>query len=217
MQTSQASPKRKRRVYLHPLPVRIWHWVNAVGFVIMILTGSQIRYNDLFNVMSFESTINVHNWVGFVVIFNYLLWLGYYLFSDKGSNYHPVLDAKQFFTNYFRQMDYYSRGIFTGEKKPHKVRPHDKFNAMQRLTYQVVMMVTGPIQIVSGVMLWDVKRFADWIEFVGGIRVVSTVHVVMFIAFVFFIMLHAYMGFLGPKPSTHYKEMITGYEEDGKH
>ena len=28
------------RLYIHPLPVRIWHWTNAVGFILMILTGS---------------------------------------------------------------------------------------------------------------------------------------------------------------------------------
>jgi thiosulfate reductase cytochrome b subunit len=43
--------------------------------------------------------------------------------------------------------------------------------------------------------------------------VVDTIHVVLFIFFVFFILVHAYMGMLGPKPSTHYKEMFTGYEE----
>jgi thiosulfate reductase cytochrome b subunit len=35
----------------------------------------------------------------------------------------------------------------------------------------------------------------------------------MFIMFTFFIFLHAYMGMLGPKWSSHYKEMITGWEE----
>jgi thiosulfate reductase cytochrome b subunit len=29
-----------------------------------------------------------------------------------------------------------------------------------------------------------------------------------------FIATHVYMGFLGKKPSSHYKEMITGYEEE---
>jgi len=37
--------------------------------------------------------------------------------------------------------------------------------------------------------------------------------VVIFILFVFFIFVHAYMGALGRTPSTHYREMITGYEE----
>lgn len=30
------------RVYRHPLPVRIWHWTNALAFVILLLSGLQI-------------------------------------------------------------------------------------------------------------------------------------------------------------------------------
>jgi len=95
--------------------------------------------------------------------------------------------------------------------------PHDKFNPMQRLTYQVIMMISGPIQIVTGLMMWDVKRFESWIALAGGIRVVSTIHMLVFILFVVFILIHAYMGVLGRKPSTHYKEMITGYEDPEGH
>jgi thiosulfate reductase cytochrome b subunit len=43
--------------------------------------------------------------------------------------------------------------------------------------------------------------------------VVNTIHVLLFILFAFFIIIHAYMGVLGKKPSSHYKEMFTGYEE----
>ena len=27
------------KIYIHPLPVRIWHWVNALGFLVLIATG----------------------------------------------------------------------------------------------------------------------------------------------------------------------------------
>jgi thiosulfate reductase cytochrome b subunit len=39
------------RTYVHPLPVRLWHWINAFGFVLMILTGIQIRYVGLIDVI----------------------------------------------------------------------------------------------------------------------------------------------------------------------
>ncbi len=81
------------RVYLHPVPVRIWHWVNALGFVLLILTGIQIRYADLFNVLSFELATELHNWIGFLVTANWFLWFFYYIASDKITNYHPDLDA----------------------------------------------------------------------------------------------------------------------------
>jgi len=209
----QHGARRNERVYLHPLPVRIWHWLNALGFILLILSGLQIRYVDLFSLMSFEAAVRMHNWVGFVVIANWFVWFVYYVTSDRITNYHPDLDAVSFFQRYFRQAGYYSWGIFQGEDKPHKVDPHDKFNPMQKLTYQFVMFITAPVTFLTGLMMWDVKRFEGLIELVGGIRVVNTIHVLMMILFVFFIFLHGYMGFLGRKPLDHYKEMFTGYEE----
>lgn len=209
----QHHPRKVEKVYLHPLPVRIWHWLNALGFLLLIITGIQLRYVDLFSLMSFEAAVKLHNWVGFGVIANWFLWLFYYVTSDKITNYHPDLNAKDFFDRYFRQAIYYSYGIFKGEPKPHNVHPHDKFNPMQKLTYQFLMFITAPAMFVTGLMMWDVVRFQSWIEMAGGIRVVNTVHVLLFILFVFFIFVHAYMGVLGKKASSHYREMITGYEE----
>ena len=39
------------KLYINPLPVRIWHWTNAVGFCLLILTGLQIRYLDLIPIL----------------------------------------------------------------------------------------------------------------------------------------------------------------------
>ena len=44
-----------QRIYLHPLPVRIWHWINAVTCVLLFLTGVQIRYVGLIDVISFRT------------------------------------------------------------------------------------------------------------------------------------------------------------------
>ncbi len=213
MQTIYADHFRHDKTYINPLPVRIWHWINALGFVLLILTGFQLRYVDLFRLLSFEVAFKLHYWIGFTVIANYFIWLGFYLFTDKIKVYHPELNARKFFENSFRQVRFYSYGIFKGERSPHRVRPYDKFNPMQMVAYQVVMLVVVPIQFITGIMMWDVKRFGDWIELMGGIRVVDTIHVLIFILFVFFILVHAYMGALGQKPSTHFKEMFTGYEE----
>ena len=200
-------------LYINPLPVRIWHWANALGFVLLILTGFQVRYADLFNVMTFEAAVKTHNWIGFTVIGNYFIWLGYYLFSDRIKVYHPELNAQKFFNKAFAQMRYYGYGIFRGEDSPHRVRPLDKFNPMQSITYQIVMLIVVPLQFITGILLWNIKGFEYWINLAGGVRVVDTVHVLIFIFFVSFILIHAYMGALGHTPSAHFKEMITGYEE----
>jgi len=201
-------------LYINPLPVRIWHWLNALGFVALILTGTHIRYANLFNLMSFETAVKTHNWVAFAVIANYFVWLGFYLFSDKITVYHPELNPRKFFDKAFKQMMYYGYGIFRGHKSPHKVVPHDKFNPMQSITYQIIMLLVVPVQFITGLMMWDVKRFEVPIAMLGGLNIIVTVHILIYIFFVSFTLIHAYMGALGNTPVTHFREMFTGYEEE---
>jgi thiosulfate reductase cytochrome b subunit len=213
-QTDAWIKTRSPELYINPLPVRIWHWLNALGFIMLILTGTQIRYVNLFNLMSFETAIKTHNWVAFAVIANYFVWLGFYLFSDKITVYHPELNMRKFFDKAFKQIMYYSYGIFRGEKSPHNVVPHDKFNPMQSITYQIIMLMVVPMQFLTGIMMWDMKRFEGLINMVGGIQVVVVTHVMIYIFFISFTMIHAYMGALGKTPATHFREMFTGYEEE---
>ena len=200
-------------VYVHPLPVRLWHWTNAIGFVALILTGLQIRYVGLLGIVSFKTAVTIHNFVGLVLIANYFLWLLYYLFSDKIVVYHPELDPRKYFRGAFRQMWYYGYGIFKGDPNPHHVTAYRKFNALQSLTYQLIMMVLVPIQFYTGLLLWNLERFSGTVEFLGGVRVVATIHVALFVFFSAFIFVHAYLASLGHTWSAHYKAMLTGYEE----
>ncbi len=201
------------RIYVHPLPVRIWHWINAVGFVAMILTGVQIRYVGFLDVMSFRLAVELHNWIGFALIANFFIWLLFYLFSDKIKAYHPELSPTKHFRASFRQLQYYGYGIFKGDPNPHHVSAYRKFNPMQSMLYQVIMLLLVPIQFYTGILLWDVKRFSGAVAMLGGVRVVDTVHVLIFIFFVSYVFIHAYLGALGHTPSAHYKAMFTGYEE----
>ncbi len=208
------------RIYVHPLPVRIWHWVNAVGFLVMIVTGIQIRYVGLIDMMSFRTAVNLHNWTGFLLIGNFFIWLLFYLFSDKIKVYHPELSPTKHFRASFRQLQYYGYGIFRGDPNPHHVSAYRKFNPMQSMLYQVMMMLIVPIQFYTGILLWDVKRFSGAVDMLGGVRVVDTVHVLIFIFFTSYILIHAYLGTLGHTPAAHFKEMFTGSleveEEHGK-
>ena len=202
-----------RKLYVHPLPVRLWHWTNAAGFILLILTGVQIRYLDLFSVVSFKTAVEVHNAVGFVLIANFFVWLGFYLFTDKIKVYHPELSPVKHFRASFRQLQFYGYGIFKGDPNPHHVTAYHKFNALQSVTYQIIMMLLVPLQFCTGLLLWDLKRFADWVDFFGGVRVVDTVHVLLFIFFTAFILVHPYLASLSAKPFAHFRAMVSGYEE----
>jgi thiosulfate reductase cytochrome b subunit len=204
------------RIYVHPLPVRIWHWVNAIGFVVMIITGIQVRYVGLVDMMSFKTAVSLHNWTGFLLIANFFIWLLFYLFSDKIKAYHPELSPTKHFRASFRQLQYYGYGIFRGDPNPHHVSVYRKFNPMQSMLYQVMMMLIVPIQFYTGILLWDVQRFSGAVDMLGGVRVVDTVHVLIFIFFTSYILIHAYLGTLGHTPAAHFREMFTGYLEVDK-
>jgi len=202
-----------RRIYVHQLPVRIWHWINATGCVLLVLTGIQIRYVGLIDVVPFRTAVMVHSWIGWVVVANFFLWLLFYLFSDNIKVYHPELNPVQLFRGSLRQAIYYGYGIFKGAPNPFHMSKYHKFNPLQSLTYQIVMLLLLPIQCFTGVLLWDLTRFAPVVAFLGGVRVVDTAHVVTFIVFVAYIPFHAYLATLGRTPLEHYKAMVTGYEE----
>jgi thiosulfate reductase cytochrome b subunit len=202
-----------QKLYVHPLPVRIWHWINALGFVLLILSGLQIRYADAIQLMSFATAVRAHNMLGAVLILNYFVWLLFYLFTDKIRVYHPELNPAKHFRGSLRQLWYYGYGIFKGQPNPHHVSVYRKFNPLQSMTYQIVMILLVPIQFYTGVLLWDVSRFAASIQMLGGVRVVDTVHVSLFIFFIGFIFIHPYLASLGHTTLAHFKAMVTGYEE----
>jgi thiosulfate reductase cytochrome b subunit len=201
------------KLYIHPLPVRIWHWTNAFGFVLMIATGLQIRYLDLMQVVSFRTAVVAHNWIGFVLIANFFVWLSFYLFTDKIKVYHPELSPTKYFRASWRQIQFYGYGIFRGDANPHHPNAYRKFNPLQSMMYQIIMMLLVPLQFFTGLILWDVTRFSSMVDLFGGLRVVDTIHVLLFIVFSGFIIVHIYLGSLGHTPSAHFKAMITGYEE----
>lgn len=209
-----------KKLYIHPLPVRLWHWANALGFVLLIATGLQIRYAGALDVLGFRAAVQLHNWIGFALIANFFIWLGFYLFTDKIKVYLPEMSPVKHFRDTFRQMQFYGYGIFRGDPNPHHVSAYRKFNPLQSVMYQIVMMLVVPLQFYTGVLLWDVGRFASQVEFFGGLRVLDTLHVLMFIFFCGFIIVHVYLCTLGHTTLAHFKAMVTGYEEveeDGAH
>src|SRR5437588_10806539 len=63
MAQATASSKRSLPRRLHPLPLRIMHWINAVAIFIMIGSGWKI-YNDdvLFSFLRFSYAIVIGKW-----------------------------------------------------------------------------------------------------------------------------------------------------------
>ncbi len=201
----------EKLIYIHPVPVRIWHWINAAGFVVLILTGFQIRYAEMINVMTLRNAVTLHNYVGFAVIANYFIWLTYYLASGNIKIYIP--NPSELMALAVKQIKYYGYGFFVGKPNPHLMTPENKFNALQQQAYLVIMFVFLPAQMMSGLFLWKMKGYEEYINLLGGIKIIDTIHVLLFFFFTSFLFIHCYLATLGHTPLAHFKAMFTGYEE----
>jgi Ni/Fe-hydrogenase b-type cytochrome subunit len=205
-----------KKVYLHPLPVRIWHWINALAFIVLILTGLQIRIPDAWHFMSVETAVKVHSVLGFILIANYFLWFAYYIFTGKVFKIYvpPFWRPGQWIASMFRQARYYAYGIMVGEKSPHHPTPDNKFNPLQQVFYFFIMIICIPLQLITGLILWDPVAFGGLANLFGGLQIVDFIHVALWIFFSFFIFVHIYLSTLGHTPLAHIIAMITGYEEE---
>jgi thiosulfate reductase cytochrome b subunit len=203
----------RERIYITPLPVRIWHWLNALGFVILILTGLQIRFPEYVVIFgAYRTAILLHNAAGFGIAACYLLWLGYYLFSCKLIKlYIPTLVELR--VGILRQARYYLFDYFMGRPNPHRITPDNKFNPLQKTVYLVIMTILLPLEILSGFLLMNVTPLRGIIDLVGGIKTLVSIHFLLACSFCSFLFVHIYLATLGHTPFAHFKPMWHGWEE----
>jgi thiosulfate reductase cytochrome b subunit len=204
-----------KKIYLHPLPIRFWHWVNALGFIILIVTGAQIRFGNILHLVSFDTAVKIHSWLGFILLANYFIWLLYYLFTLNIKIYIPPLHHPiEFAKKALNQAKFYGWGIMVGDENPHHSTPDNKFNPMQQVSYLMIMAALIPVQIITGLFLWDPHLFGAYVNIIGGIQIADMIHVLLFIFFSAFIIVHFYLATLGHTTWAHIIAMFTGYEEE---
>lgn len=202
-----------QRVYVNSLPLRLWHWGNAVVFVLLLLTWLALRYQDLVSLARFRSAVVLHDILGVLMAVGFLLWLCGYACSGRLGLYLPRPHRRDYWQWMLAQAHYYGHGIFRGEPNPHHPSAETRFNPLQQIAYFFVMLVLFPVQIGTGALLMDVVRLAPVIDVLGGLGVVAGVHVAVSFALLAFLFVHVYLSTLGPTALGHIRAMVTGYEE----
>ena len=205
--------EKPKMIYLNPLPVRIWHWLHALGIVTLCLTGAQIRFPEYVTMFgSYKSAITIHNYTGVIVCLDYLIWFAYYIFISGSLKklYIPTVDDLT--KGVIRQMKFYGYNYFRGLPNPHHSTPDNKFNPMQKGAYLMIMTVLVPIILITGLML---LLFAQkWMMALGGIKIVFAIHFIVACFFASFVLVHFYLATLGHTFWAHFITMITGWEEE---
>ncbi len=203
----------EHKIYLHPIPVRIWHWIHAAGIVLLVLTGVQLRFPGLVHLFGgFKNAVNFHNFCGFMVLADYILWIAFYLVTGKLFKIY-VPTPKDIKEGLPQQAAFYLYKYFKGEPAPFSPSPDAKFNALQKVAYFFIMLVLLPIQIATGVMLYNIKEFKPFMDAIGGVQVIDAIHILLAYCFAAFLMVHVYLCTLGHTFWDHFKAMILGYEE----
>ncbi len=207
--------KHKEMVYMTPMPVRIWHWLNAFGIVTLCVTGLQIRFPDYINIFgAYKAAIRLHDTAGVVVSISYMLWLTYYIVVARSlmKLYVPTLEDLE--SGIFRQAYFYFLTYFFGRPNPHHSTPDSKFNPLQKAAYLVIMFILLPLVIFSGALLMYVAPLRELLLLLGGIKILVGSHFLLACCFTAFLFVHIYLATLGHTPLAHFKPMWNGWEEE---
>ena len=191
---------------LHPLPVRVMHWINAVAMIVMIGSGWGI-YDDsvILHFVYFPHFARIGGWAA-----ESLLWhfAGMWLLALNGIAYLVYGLA----TGRFRERLLPIRVpdlIQTVRDTLHlKIKHNDltTYNAVQKALY-VVVILAGISQVVTGLAVWKPIQFSGLAALLGGFQGARLLHFLGMAVIVGFLVVHVALSFL--VPSTLWA-MLTG-------
>ncbi len=204
----------QKYIYLQPTPVRIWHWLNALGIVTLCVTGAQIRFPEYVNVFgTYKAAIELHNTAGIVVAISFFLWLIYYLIFARKMVQLYVPNREDLQHGILRQAKFYFLTYFLGHPNPHETTPDNKFNPMQKSAYLAIMFILVPLVIITGILLMNVAPLRNFVLMIGGLKFLVGAHFLLACSLCAFLFTHVYLATLGHTPFAHFKPMWTGWEE----
>ena len=196
----------KRRVLLYPLWARLWHWVNALLFLSLILTGVSLHFGG--QLVSFASAREVHNISGLMLAAN---WLFFVVSSFVSGNIrHYIPQPKGLLQRMERQAEFYVSGLFRGERCPFPPTEKQKFNPLQQMTYVIVIYVLMPVLIINGIVFMFPDLAIDFFYY-GAIRLVAALHYTVALILFLFMLGHIYLATAGETVTSDFRKMIGGW------
>jgi len=200
-------------MYLYPVWVRLWHALNAVLIIILIITGISMQYTgeDMKFLVGFEKAVRWHNISATFLTVTFIFFVTGNLFTGNGKYYK--IEKKNFWSDLVKQMKYYSWGMFRGQKPPFPVSLERKFNPLQKFSYVMAMYVAMPLVIISGIGLMFPEVTINRIFGVSGLILTDILHITMGFFLSVFLIIHIYTCTLGSKPTSLFRGLISGYHE----
>ena len=193
---SSVDPAISRGRPIHPLMVRIAHWLNALAIVIMITSGWRIY--DASPLFSFEipSGLTLGGWLAgalqwhfaamWLLVLNGTVYVTYGIFSGHFRRRFLPLSARAV------------AGEFAGLMRGRLTHDLGRYNAIQRLAYVVVILL-GVLLVLSGLSIWKPVQFQGLAAFFGGYDNARLVHFLAMAGVTGFIAIHLALVLLVPR------------------
>ena len=161
------------RIAVHPLAVRLFHWINAAAIVIMIMSGWRI-YNasPLFG-FRFANELTIGGWLAGALQWHFgamwLLMVNLLVYLLIGI-----------FSGHFRRSFFPVSPRSVGQDLAKALRgrlPHDvgRYNAVQKTAYIGVLLAIV-LTIVSGLCVWKPVQLQSITALMGGYEGARLVH-----------------------------------------
>jgi thiosulfate reductase cytochrome b subunit len=191
---------------LHPLPLRVMHWINAIAIFIMIGSGWKI-YNDdvLLGWLHFPDSVVIGKWAQYglqwhffgmwIFVLNGLAYLTYGIVSGRFRRKLLPISIRELFATIGDALRF---------RLSHDDLTH--YNAVQKVLYLGVMLA-GIMIVISGLALWKPVQFSELSALFGSFQTIRVVHFLCMTAIAGFIAVHVALALLVPRSLA---AMLTG-------
>jgi Ni/Fe-hydrogenase b-type cytochrome subunit len=219
------------RVKRHRLSTRLWHWVNAVAVIVMIMSGLMIsnahprlywghyganpdsawlelpRFPGWATIPSGYDLALARHWhlaFAWVLAFGFLAFLLWSLINGHLKKDMALSPAEVAPSHLWADIKKHARFDFHAEEA--------RYNPLQKITYSVVLFILIPGMILTGLTL-SPGMDAAWpwlVDMFGGRQSARSIHFIFCFGLVGFIALHLALVVLAG-PINEIRSMITGW------
>ena len=184
-------------VVVQPLWVRVAHWLNALGAILMVLSGWRIYNASPIFAFRFPSSITLGGWLGgalqwhfaamWLLAVNGLVYLLLNIATGRVRRRFWPLSPRQLISDFTAAL----RGRLGHDDLAH-------YNAVQKVAYlgATALLV---LLVLSGLVIWKSVQFPILRELMGGFDSARVVHFLAMSGLVAFFVVHVTMVALVPR------------------
>ena len=182
---------------IHPIWVRITHWINAAAMLVMIASGWRIYNASPLFEFEFPSSLTLGGWLAGALLWHFAaMWV----LAINGIVYVALgIASGRFRTKFFPIRP---RQVIAdiGAALTFKLAHDDLsvYNAVQKLLYLGVM-IAGVVIVLSGLSIWKPVQLQELTAVFGGYETARIVHFVAMATIVAFLVVHVALALLVPK------------------